>query len=76
MTCALTALLISPISWDHHWVWLAPGLALLVDAAQGRRPGASRAVVRRSIRRRAWAVFAAWPDFWLAADGRACSRAG
>jgi alpha-1,2-mannosyltransferase len=32
MTCALTALLISPISWDHHWVWLAPGLALLIDA--------------------------------------------
>jgi hypothetical protein len=21
VTCALTALLISPVSWDHHWVW-------------------------------------------------------
>src|SRR5215471_580846 len=24
LTCALTALLISPISWDHHWVWIVP----------------------------------------------------
>ena len=32
MACALTALLISPISWDHHWIWVAPGLALLTDA--------------------------------------------
>ena len=41
LTCALTGLLVSPISWDHHWVWLAPGLALLADAgtrAAGRRP--------------------------------------
>jgi len=22
---ALTGLLVSPISWDHHWVWIAPG---------------------------------------------------
>ncbi|HEY2666232.1 MAG TPA: glycosyltransferase 87 family protein [Actinomycetota bacterium] len=22
VTCALTALLISPISWSHHWVWV------------------------------------------------------
>ena len=37
MVCALTALLVSPISWDHHWVWVAPGLAVLIDAAvQGR----------------------------------------
>jgi Glycosyltransferase family 87 len=48
MACALTALLVSPISWDHHWVWLAPGLALLIDAgrrAAGRRkprPAAAR----------------------------------
>ncbi len=37
MACALTALLVSPVSWDHHWVWLAPGLALLIDA--GHRAG-------------------------------------
>ena len=27
LTCALTGLLISPISWDHHWVWIVPGVA-------------------------------------------------
>ena len=31
--CAVTALLVSPISWDHHWVWMVPVLALFVDAA-------------------------------------------
>jgi alpha-1,2-mannosyltransferase len=31
--CALTGLLISPISWDHHWVWMVPVLVLLADAA-------------------------------------------
>ena len=32
---ALAALLISPISWSHHWVWAAP--ALLCLAVAGRR---------------------------------------
>ena len=44
MACALTALLVSPISWDHHWVWVAPGLALLSTPAaapgRGRPPRA------------------------------------
>ncbi len=31
--CALTGLLVSPISWDHHWVWMVPVLVLFVDAA-------------------------------------------
>jgi alpha-1,2-mannosyltransferase len=29
MTNAVLVLLISPISWSHHWVWAAPTLALL-----------------------------------------------
>ncbi len=33
MATALTGLLVSPISWDHHWVWIAPGLAVIADAA-------------------------------------------
>lgn len=32
---ALAALLISPISWSHHWVWAGPGLMCL--AVKGRR---------------------------------------
>jgi alpha-1,2-mannosyltransferase len=63
MVCALTALLVSPISWDHHWVWVAPGLAVLVDAAvragsRGARAAwlaAAAAVV---------VAFGAWPRFW------------
>ncbi|MBC9716511.1 DUF2029 domain-containing protein [Streptomyces sp. TRM66268-LWL] len=31
---AYTALLVSPISWSHHWVWCVPLLALLL--AEGR----------------------------------------
>jgi alpha-1,2-mannosyltransferase len=31
---ALTALLVSPISWSHHWVWCVPLLAVLL--AEGR----------------------------------------
>jgi alpha-1,2-mannosyltransferase len=42
MACALTALLISPISWDHHWVWIAPGVAVLIDAGARAARGASR----------------------------------
>jgi Glycosyltransferase family 87 len=30
LACALTGLLVSPISWDHHWVWIVPGVAALV----------------------------------------------
>ncbi|TLF81308.1 DUF2029 domain-containing protein [Nocardia cyriacigeorgica] len=34
---ALLALLVSPISWSHHWVWVAPGLLVMVAYA-GRLP--------------------------------------
>jgi len=37
---AATGLLISPISWSHHWVWIIPALVVLVDAIFQRRPGA------------------------------------
>ncbi|MFG3494080.1 glycosyltransferase 87 family protein [Streptomyces sp. NPDC047928] len=29
VACATTALLVSPISWSHHWVWCVPSLVLL-----------------------------------------------
>ena len=31
------ALLVSPISWSHHWVWAIPGLVLLAGSAFTRR---------------------------------------
>jgi alpha-1,2-mannosyltransferase len=63
LACALTGLLVSPLSWDHHWVWVAPGFALLAHLG---------AVARRPAARAAWwaaggglfLVFACWPQFW------------
>jgi alpha-1,2-mannosyltransferase len=59
VTCALTGLLVSPISWNHHWVWIVPIMAVAVTAAVRAR-GAARAGY--------WAlagalavVFGAWP---------------
>jgi alpha-1,2-mannosyltransferase len=34
---AFAALLISPVSWSHHWVWCAPGLLTLAHLAQGEQ---------------------------------------
>jgi len=34
--CALTGLLVSPISWSHHWVLAIPALMLLALDAQRR----------------------------------------
>jgi alpha-1,2-mannosyltransferase len=33
LVCALTGLLVSPVSWSHHWVFVAPMLMVLVDLA-------------------------------------------
>jgi alpha-1,2-mannosyltransferase len=39
LICALTGLLVSPVSWAHHWVWMAPALAVAVaQAARLRGP--------------------------------------
>jgi alpha-1,2-mannosyltransferase len=63
LTAALTGLLVSPISWDHHWVWIAPGA--LVAAHYAVR------AVKRGDKRAAWGLgalavaipvwFGAWP---------------
>ena len=50
LTCALTGLLVSPISWDHHWVWAAPALLVAVEIAAG---------LQTSLKSR-WR-WAAWP---------------
>lgn len=41
VSCAATALLVSPVSWSHHWVWCVP-MALLVWAEAVRRGGRAR----------------------------------
>ncbi len=63
LMAALTGLLVSPISWDHHWVWIAPGALVAAHYAV--------LAFRRNARRTAWALgilalavvawFGAWP---------------
>ncbi len=36
LVTAFTALLISPISWSHHWVWCVPLLAVLLATGRPR----------------------------------------
>jgi alpha-1,2-mannosyltransferase len=63
LTAALTGLLVSPISWDHHWVWIVPGAVVAAHYAA--------AAWRRGARKAMWACgllavaivawFGAWP---------------
>ncbi len=62
LMCGLTGLLISPISWSHHWVWVAPALVVAADAAARLRAplwssGGSGHGRRRLVRR-------GWPGHW------------
>jgi len=34
----VTSVLVSPISWDHHWIWIVPFFALLAGLAMTARP--------------------------------------
>ena len=66
LACALTGLLVSPLTWDHHWVWVAPGLAYLghrAVRAGGRARGRAR-LAWWSATVALFAVFAAFPQFW------------
>ncbi|GIH17481.1 glycosyltransferase 87 family protein [Rugosimonospora africana] len=55
--CAVgvTGLLVSPISWSHHWVWFVPVFVLAWATALRLRPGNLPAVLSR----RRW-VFSRW----------------
>jgi alpha-1,2-mannosyltransferase len=63
LMAALTGLLVSPISWDHHWVWIVPGV--VVAAHYGVRAwssGARRIAITCAIAAVAvTAWFGAWP---------------
>ncbi len=67
LTAALVGLLDSPISWDHHWVWVVPGMMAAGHYAArawraGRRPAAfwcSGLIVALLL------IFAPWPgNLW------------
>jgi alpha-1,2-mannosyltransferase len=57
---AFAALLISPISWSHHWVWCVP--ALLTLATLGSRHRSRLALVAFTT---GLVVFATAPQFWF-----------
>ncbi len=62
LTCAVTGVLISPISWDHHWVWAVPALVVLADAAvrsQGARRWGCWLLAAGLV-----AVYGDWPAHW------------
>ncbi|MFD5571667.1 glycosyltransferase 87 family protein [Streptomyces cadmiisoli] len=51
--CAVTALLVSPVSWSHHWVWCVPVVLLL--AAHGHRVAAGATLL----------VFCSYALWWV-----------
>jgi alpha-1,2-mannosyltransferase len=57
--CALTALLVSPISWDHHWVWIVLIVPVAVCYAIRLRRAARWACV--GLAAAVTAIFFAWP---------------
>lgn len=58
MANAAAALVLSPISWSHHWVWIAP--AIVVFAAYNQRHGVTAALAM---------VFVVAPHSWLPSSG-------
>ncbi|MEU9844315.1 glycosyltransferase 87 family protein [Actinomadura sp. NPDC048032] len=52
-----TGLLVSPVSWAHHWVWIVPALAVLLR--NGHRKSALAAFI----------VFAVSPLWWTPHNG-------
>jgi len=63
LACALTGLLVSPVSWDHHWVWMVPAVAVAAHYA---------VTAMRSQARDGWIRAAlTWPAaaYWALAAG-------
>jgi len=60
LVTAAAALLVSPVSWSHHWVWVVVGLLWLAEYARRRRTRVSVALLTGTL-----LVFAAAPFWWL-----------
>jgi alpha-1,2-mannosyltransferase len=57
---AFAALLISPISWSHHWVWCVPAILTLASLARRHHSRLAAAVAACGL-----VVFAAAPQWWF-----------
>ena len=72
--CAITGLLVSPLSWTHHWVWAVPLLVWLTAAAWRRRSlacglaAAAGAVVFSGFLSIPWPGRPPRPELMLASD--------
>ncbi len=65
MVNAGVVLLISPVSWSHHWVWIAPALVVAADAvARGRRSPLFLGTVALAV-----VMFAIGPQWLFPHDG-------
>ena len=62
---AFAALLISPVSWSHHWVWCAPALLTLSDLARRHHRRLAGAAAAAGL-----VLFTAAPQWWLAKFAR------
>jgi alpha-1,2-mannosyltransferase len=62
---AFAALLISPISWSHHWVWCAPALLTLADLGR-RQPRRRRRRLAVAAAAGGLVLFTAAPQWLLA----------
>jgi alpha-1,2-mannosyltransferase len=58
-TTGTTGLLVSPISWTHHWVWIVPALVVLVR-------GGTRSKIAAVC---GYALFVAAPLWWTPSSG-------
>jgi hypothetical protein len=61
---AFAGLLISPISWSHHWVWAETGVLVLVITGLRHRDRGGLAAAAIGI-----AIFAAAPQWWFPHTG-------
>ena len=61
---AFASLLISPMSWSHHWVWCAPALLALADLGRRHRSRLAAATAACGL-----VIFAAAPQWWLGKFG-------
>jgi alpha-1,2-mannosyltransferase len=61
---AFAGLLISPISWSHHWVWAGPALLTLAELGHRHRDRLAMVIAAGGL-----VLFIAAPQWWLGKFG-------
>jgi alpha-1,2-mannosyltransferase len=64
MATALTGLLASPISWDHHWVWIVPCVALAAHYAVQAMAASARGFASSQSAAAGWRDWVARARLW------------